>query len=246
MKKLILHIPHSSSVIPDYEGYVVSKEVLDQEILKLTDWHTEDLFECYDADRVVVPFSRIFCDVERFDKDGDEPMSQFGMGVLYQKTDNGLVSRVVDDTLRGKILNAYYRPHHEALSALVDDHLRRWKSCLIVDCHSFPDTPINASLNKEANRPDFNIGTDPYHTPGRLVEISRQYFEDQNHSLWIDKPYTGSMVPMKHYKQDSRVQSIMLEVNRKLYLKENSNDKSENYAHVKNLVIGWLEAIRRG
>jgi N-formylglutamate deformylase len=45
MKNLILHIPHSSTKIPLKEGYCVSDEILNQEILKLTDWYTDDLFE---------------------------------------------------------------------------------------------------------------------------------------------------------------------------------------------------------
>ena len=45
MKQLILHIPHSSSNIPLKDGYVMSDEVLNGEILKLTDWYTDDLFQ---------------------------------------------------------------------------------------------------------------------------------------------------------------------------------------------------------
>ena len=43
MSQLILHIPHSSISIPLKDGYVVNDDVLNLELLKLTDWHTEDL-----------------------------------------------------------------------------------------------------------------------------------------------------------------------------------------------------------
>jgi N-formylglutamate deformylase len=43
MKKLVLHIPHSSNVIPLLEGYVSTQEEINQEIIKLTDWNTDDL-----------------------------------------------------------------------------------------------------------------------------------------------------------------------------------------------------------
>ena len=49
MKKLVLHIPHSSNVIPLFEGYVSTQEEINQEIIKLTDWYTDDLFDT-DAD----------------------------------------------------------------------------------------------------------------------------------------------------------------------------------------------------
>ena len=44
MTNLILHIPHSSDRIPMDKGYVVDKKILDQEIIKLTDWYTDELF----------------------------------------------------------------------------------------------------------------------------------------------------------------------------------------------------------
>lgn len=85
MKKLVLHIPHSSTFIPLKDGYVVSDEILQSEMLKLTGWHTEDLFRSEEDEMIVAPFSRIFCDPERFPDDAQEVMAQFGMGVLYKK-----------------------------------------------------------------------------------------------------------------------------------------------------------------
>ncbi|MFN5250330.1 MAG: N-formylglutamate amidohydrolase, partial [Bacteroidota bacterium] len=71
-KKLILHIPHSSTLIPFFEGYVVDSMALEKEMLKLTDWYTHDLFHS-DADEMIIAgFSRIFCDPERFPDDAQE------------------------------------------------------------------------------------------------------------------------------------------------------------------------------
>jgi N-formylglutamate amidohydrolase len=86
---LILYIPHSSTHIPFQDGYVVKEAVLQSEMLKLTDWYTEDLFFSAEDKMVMAPFSRIFCDVERFEDDAQEPMAQLGMGMLYEKTDDG-------------------------------------------------------------------------------------------------------------------------------------------------------------
>ena len=63
-KKAILHIPHASIHIPSLEGYEVKRDVLNNEILKLTDWHTDDLFYSAIDEVINAPFSRVFCDVE--------------------------------------------------------------------------------------------------------------------------------------------------------------------------------------
>lgn len=115
MRNLILHIPHSSPEIPSKEGYCVTDEILNQEILKLTDWHTDDLFEIDTDISVKAPFSRIFCDCERFSDDSQEVMAQFGMGVLYEKTDTGQPLRNVSPELRQYILDNYYWKHHNRL-----------------------------------------------------------------------------------------------------------------------------------
>ena len=71
------------------EGYLVDANSLAKEMLKLTDWYTDDLFYSIDDEMIKAEFSRIFCDVERFSDDAQEIMAQFGMGVLYEKNDDG-------------------------------------------------------------------------------------------------------------------------------------------------------------
>ena len=243
MRKLILHIPHSSTNIPFYDGFVNDMDKIDREIVKLTDWFTDDLFSNEIDDAIITPFSRIFCDVERFADDKIEIMSKFGMGVLYEKFDDEKTLREVTPELRKRILKDFYWKHHESLSELVKTRLEFNDNCLIVDCHSFPEKALNRSLNKTTFRPDFNIGTDEFHTPKKLIELSKRYFEELGYSLGIDEPYSGTMVPMEYYKKDDRVQSIMLEVNRKLYL--DVDKKSEGYEKTKAVVQGYLNLLKK-
>jgi len=244
MKKLVLHIPHSSTEIPLLDGYVSSHDEVLQEIIKLTDWYTNDLFDSTVDDKIVAPFSRIFCDVERFADDELEVMAKFGMGVLYEKFDNGNLLRVVSTELKQKVLKNYYWIHHEMFSNAVKTSLEQTKSCLILDCHSFPANPLTRALIRDEIRPDFNIGTDSYHTPSRLIEASKEFFKSRGLSLGIDTPYSGSIVPMEYYQKDPRVSSIMLEVNRRLYLKENTSEKSENYDKTKEIIQEYMDLLR--
>ncbi len=244
MKKLILHIPHSSDFIPIKEGYMVADDVLESEILKLTDWYTDDLFESEKDLTVVAGFSRIFCDPERFADDALEVMSEVGMGVLYEKADNGSAMREVSPELRKRILDGYYWVHHAALAVAVKGQLEQHRNALIIDCHSYPDVPLLRDLSQADQRPDFNIGTDSFHTSPNLIDLSQKFFASKGYSLGVDWPYSGSIVPMVYYQKDKNVQTLMLEINRKLYLKENTNEKSEGYEQVKRLVQEFLDALR--
>lgn len=244
MKKTILHVPHASTNIPFYDGYIVDKEVISAEILKITDWYTDDLFASEEDLIIKAPFSRVFCDVERFAEDSKEVMSKFGMGVLYEKNDKGDDIRNVNDTLRQEILQNFYWVHHQSFGQAVNQQLSQFGSALIVDCHSYPSIPIQRDLDQNLNRPDFNIGTDSFHTPSYLVDASVDFFNKAGYTLGVDYPYKGAIVPLDHYQKSQNVHSIMLEINRKLYLNEPTNEKSEHYQVTKSIVYEFLQTMK--
>lgn len=243
-KKLILHIPHSSTNIPIKEGYLVDHLTLEKEIVKLTDWYTDDLFYSEDDEMIVAEFSRIFCDPERFTDDSQEVMAQYGMGVLYEKSDNGKEIRTVTPELKEKILTLYYWKHHNKFSAAVNRQLESSGKVTIIDCHSYPSKPLKRDLDKNPKRPDFNIGTDPFHTTQELTDISVSFFEKAGYTLGIDWPYKGSIVPLEHYQKNKNVSTIMLEINRALYLNEPTNKKSESYEQTKHIVNEYIKTIK--
>lgn len=113
-----------------------------------------------------------------------------------------------------------------------------------MDCHSFPSSPLTRALVQDSKTPDFNIGTDSFHTPKHYIEVSKEFFKSKGYSLGVDTPYTGSIVPMEFYQKDQRVSSIMLEVNRRMYLNEPSNKKSTGFNQTKEVVQEYLDLLR--
>jgi len=243
-KQLILHIPHADITIPDKTGYLISDEQLKNEQLVLTDWYTDELYDTGKDVIVKAEFSRFFCDAERFEDDSRESMSKIGMGVLYTKTVNQDLMREYDDEFKERVLDAYYRPHHQRLTSAVAQQLDSGGKGLIVDCHSFPDNAFTRRLLKGDLMPDFSIGIDAYHTPQELIDYSLNFFREKGHSITIDDPFSGTMVPMAYYKKDKRVSSIMLEINRWLYLQGDTNLKSDGFEETQRLVAGFLDGIR--
>ena len=225
---MILHIPHSSTCTGDYK--LNNK---DREVLRMTDHYTDDLYDFKDASQIILPISRLICDVERFEDDELESMSKFGMGVCYTTDTEGKKLRDISSEERESILNKYYRPHHQRLSNEVDGELEKDASALIVDCHSFPDKSyyFNSDFNKK--RPDICIGGDSFHTPIELINIVKKFFLSYGYIVGVNNPYSGTMVPLKHYKKDSKVNSVMIEINRKLYMDEEGY-KTEHYDELKS------------
>ncbi|KAB1067945.1 N-formylglutamate amidohydrolase [Tamlana haliotis] len=242
MKKAVLHIPHSSTYFPNYLGFVVDQKTLDNETLILTDHFTDELFITPNSIPVTAPFSRVFCDVERFRKDCDEVMSEKGMGATYTKLENGELMRVLTTSQREKILQDYYDVHHKKLTQEVENQLAIHQQAIIIDCHSFPETPHPRALDKTANRPDICIGADSFHTPKDLLERSIEYFKSAGLSVKVNSPYKGTIVPLQYYNIDRRVYSIMIEVNRKLYLTDDF-EKSDLYFKTFNICQKYFDFV---
>ncbi len=208
----ILHIPHSSKVIPDDSQFLLTSAQLTAELDKLTDHYTDILFNCAGANRIVFPVSRLVVDPERFLED---PMESVGMGVVYTRTAEGEPLRAISETERLTLIDSYYHPHHASLTSMVDSCLGQHDQCLIIDCHSFPEQPL--AYETDLNRPDICIGTDMFHTTPELISNLSETFTKLGYVVAIDSPFSGTIVPLKHYHKDNRVSSVMIEVNRGLY-----------------------------
>ena len=242
MNKIVLHIPHSSIYIPEEyrKDFWMDEESLNKNLVALTDWKTEELFDVPEARNIVFPVSRLVCDPERYREDEKEEMAKKGMGLAYTHDAFGKQYRNVDSFLRERILTDFYDPHHAALYEACKGTIEKEKMCLLIDCHSFSGTPLPYENAGELDRPDFCIGVDSTHTPRELVERITAFLTDKGYRVKIDYPYAGTMIPGELYG-DKRLKGFMIEINRDLYMQKNLLQKSERFEEIKK-VIG--EVIR--
>lgn len=241
----VLHIPHDSIVIPaDIRSkFLLSDRELEREILAMTDHYTTELFDFgSDAQRIIFPVSRLVLDPERFLDDTQEIMASRGFGVIYTKTSTSTPLRYLPSlSQRQELVNRYYIPHHAALTSAVDSALAEYGSCLLIDCHSFPSHPLPFELDQSPDRPQICIGTDVMHTPNWLAECASNLFRERGFSVLLNQPYSGTMVPSKHYQVTQSVYSIMVEVNRNLYMDEVTGQRLGTF----NQVSSQLQSVLR-
>lgn len=244
----VVHIPHSSTAIPDeVRGTLLLNDVaLERELLRLTDRYTNELFNLDPAIAVPVVFavSRFVVDPERFSDDALEPMAARGMGAVYMATTDGAPLRTcLTASQRAELLARFYKPHHAALEAATEAVLEARGSCLILDAHSFPSEPLPCDLDQERPRPEICIGTDPFHTSARLRADAVAGFAAQGLDVAVDRPYTGAIVPARWYQRDERVSALMVEINRSLYMDEATGEKKAGFARTLAVVQSVLTAL---
>lgn len=239
-KNIIFHIPHSSTFIPEdiRSDILLSDKELVSEIQLMTDWYTDELFDqavSYLGYSIEFPVSRLVVDPERFSDDESEGMSEVGMGVIYTKTSSGKPlrdpSKIISDS-RTQLLDRFYYPHHDSLTGAVSSELDEEGRVLIIDCHSFPDEPLPYERCQSQDRLEICIGTDPYHTPEELISNLKSSFESLGYKVAMNSPFAGSIVPSIYYQKNKNVHSIMIEINRSLYMEHLSTDRSQNFKRV--------------
>jgi len=207
----------------------------------MTDAFTDELF----AAVVRFPVSRLLVDAERFSDDASEPMSKVGMGMIYTLTAYGKkLRRPLQAHEVRNLVSRYYETHHQTLLAEVSEELEKYGKSLIIDCHSFSSQPLPCDNDQSTPRPDFCLGTDLFHTPSALTHMAARCIEEMGFSVEINWPYAGSLVPMALYRKDHRVASIMIEVNRRLYMDEMTGAKTGRFDSIREQIRKLLVLIR--
>lgn len=235
LNDIILHIPHSSMEIPgqyvkDYFNWTEVNET----ILKLTDTYVDDLFniERLKQQTVIFPYSRCFCDVERFNDDSEE-MLIYGQGVLYTHGLNGKHFREYTKTIKNKIIREYYNKH----KVNVVNKIKELNDPIVVDCHSFSNeiyqcTPFTCDV-----LPDFCLGYNEGDIKGEtLCNFIEDYLSKTGFNVKINSPYCGS------YQIDT-TPSIMIEINKRLYLRDDYITKVSDYYKIKNIIKIIIQKI---
>jgi N-formylglutamate amidohydrolase len=227
---VLFHVPHDSTFVPPSERskLLLNEEELKSELLHMTDHWTFDLFTRGVPEERILrsPISRLIVDVERFEEDSLEIMASRGMGVVYERTSDGLQLRPRPTVAeREKLMNNWYFPHHHRLTEAVQRSLDSHGQALLIDAHSFPSQPLPCDWDQQPDRPDICIGTDEFHTPPQLTDALVDAFGNTGWTVKLNSPFAGALVPMRNYRKERNLAAVMIEVNRALYVDESTGKR---------------------
>jgi len=208
-----------------------------EDALYLSDMYCDELFDYEGVRTFKAEYNRYICDVERFPDDAQEEMAKKGQGLYYTHLFDG--SRFRGAERRDEIKEKVYDKFHQEFSDAVGNALRDSSRCLIIDCHSFPD-----DLEGRGDLPDICFGSSDYHTPHWLLDAAIGFIRDSYGALdvKVNDPFSGAIVPAEYFRNNENVCSVMIELNRRLYMSP-GYIKSEGFQSTKKLckeLIGFL------
>ena len=226
---LFLHIPHSSTRFPEKTGNTFNYEDLNEEERLLIDYFTDELFlpdkEEERIYNIVFPFCRLYCDVERMLND---PIEKIGLGISYWKSvSTGEIGHYRDYFFsEDDYMGAYLDFHAESAKKFIG----KYGSRLLIDCHSFSAKPT--LLNPSPSDIDICIGFNEDETKPNKVVIGNieQYFESLGYKVGINTPFSNSKtLPVR-----GEYHTVMIEVNKRLYMNESTLEKTEGFTKLHN------------
>ena len=238
---ILLHLPHNSTHLPAEFEWNLDASTLNREIYRLVDHHTEALFQpIMDAGAYALrnDLCRLFFDPERFADPKKESMYDIGMGVFYTQTTEGVSFRPEDTTESyEQKIERYYNPYHNQFTNLVQGLLTRHGTVLIIDGHSYPKASLPYEQHPDAPRPQIDIGTwtgSENHTFKSLIRITERTFKQAGYTVEFNTPFKGSILPTP-FIGDERVQTMMLEIRRDVYLDDKSQVTKQPVIHPQRL-----------
>ncbi len=214
---LLIHVPHSSLYIPEEyrRAALIPQDELEAENMFMCDTGVTELIPGgLKENAVIFPYSRLYCDVERF-RDGTEPMEARGMGYIYTHDSYGR-EMFKPDAQHINGVNEVYDRHHMILNERTRAILDEYGSCIIIDLHSYSDEAVWRMFGYE-NCPDVCIGIEPENYSEELTDGIISLCHDLGLSTVINYPYAGSLVPNAYYgRKDTGIVSVMVEINKRI------------------------------
>lgn len=252
---IILHIPHSSddfSLMGWPEGIVKSFQ---EQARDLIDWYTDELFlpvasgdertnqKYHLPDKRIIPVvfntCRSLCDVERLSHDPLEKSEQGIIGYRYMQIvstrfqHRHMVNVRLTPEEKNRILHEYLE-HQNRVAGLLVDH----PGSLLLDCHSFSNRPTALQPdNAKSSQTDICIGfNEDFSKPeAQVLELVKDHFEKLGYKVGVNTPFSNA----KTVDTPVYYHSLMIEVNKSLYMDEDTLLKTSGF----NTVAGDIRSV---
>ena len=251
---LVLDSPHSGTHYPPDFGYGCPLEALRQ----AEDTHVEKLYG-FAPDLGVAwieaHFPRSYLDanrhtneidVELFEQPWPDPVAtearslakvRLGKGLIWRSTDAALeiYHRLLQvDEVRARIRNCWL-PYHAAVAQAIDAAHARHGYSMHINCHSMPAVASIQSTGYPGEvHPDFVVGDrDASTCHPALAALICAFLRGRGYSVGYNHPYKGVELVRRYSDPPRQRHSVQLEINRRLYMDEQSLVIHEGFASLR-------------
>jgi N-formylglutamate deformylase len=257
---LVLDSPHSGEDYPDDFEYACAFATLRRAV----DTHIHELFArapALGAPLLAARFPRAYIDPNRSPLDIDPELidgvwpgrtapgekTRLGLGLVWRKIKAGtpVYARKLTVEEVWRRIETCYLPYHAELQRLTDRAYARWGCVYHVNCHSMPAVgDRETSADGASVRPDFAIGDrDGTTAEPALTAFVVDFLRGLGYDARANDPYKGVEIVRRHGRPAENRHSIQIEVNRRLYMDEDTRLPNASFAKTKSHLDALLEAL---
>ncbi len=254
---LVFNSPHSGRIYPSV--FVESSRLSAKALRKSEDAYVDELLSAAPAHGAVLMhahFPRAYIDINREPYELD-PLLFNGRLPDFANSQSlraigglGTIARIVNDkeeiyraplTLETAFIRIerLYKPYHGALAALLKATQERFGSAFLLDFHSMPSQQPD-----RGNWPDFVLG-DRFGAScaPEITRLVQGFLRNLGYRVALNKPYAGGYITEHYGKPGAGVHVLQIEVDRSLYMDEETFEKSPSFAGLRldvTRLIGML------
>ncbi len=257
---LVFDIPRSGS---DYPREFQSPAPFDA-VRRSVSMYVQDLYggaPDHGATWLYALFPNVYIDANRHELDVDpawlqgewrEPLetsdkSIRGMGLIPRVCGKGDVDLqtgpITAADLRHRLDN-YYWPYHSALTAILKGFREHHGIAFHVSCHSMSSVGGKAVADTGRVRSDFDIGTrDGTTTAPDFANVVVECLRGFGYDATLNEHFKGAESVRKHGNPTGGVHSLQIEINRSIYMDEDSYRRGDRFAEIQHHLTGLAERL---
>ncbi len=261
---LVLDSPHSGTAYPADFAHACAMPVL----RRAEDTHVEKLYDFAPGMGVhwlEAFFPRSYLDVNRdttevdvslFDSAWPGPVAtdpkvlskvRLGKGLIWRSTDDGtpIYARKLSVAEAQARIAQCWQPYHAALAGAINAAHARHGYSIHINCHSMPAIASSHATEfpGEAHA-DFVVGNrDETTSSAALGRLVCEHLRGLGYSVAYNHPYKGVELVRRYGDPGAQRHSIQLEINRKLYMNEDTLAISPGFEPLKTSLRSLLQKL---
>jgi N-formylglutamate amidohydrolase len=259
MAAVVFDSPHSGSEYPQDFGFAIDLPVL----RRMEDAYVERLFGDvieFGAPLLHARFPRSYIDVNRALEDLDTEMiagtwphpvkpsvkSRNGKGLIWRtaQLDGNIYDRKLTVTEVEQRIGRCWRPYRAALESLLDETFARHARVLHINCHSMRSRGHERDPDGIGDRPDVVLGDrDGTTCDPAITDRAAALLRGMGYTVSVNHPYKGMDLIRDYSEPTVRRHSVMIEVNRKLYMDETSVTLHDGFDQLRADIAAWARAL---
>ena len=193
--------------------------------------------------------SRYVCDLNRSELDVDAESvegapahARATRGIIWRLTSEG--AKVLEAPLPPaeleRRLEAYYRPYHRALDALLERKRARFGFAILLAAHSMPSVGRAAHGDPQAVRADVVPGTrGRTSAAARFIDAVDAHARAAGLTVAHDDPYQGGYTTQHYGRPHLHIHVVQVELARRLYMDEPTLTKNASFDRTRT----WCSAL---